>query len=52
VAVSFGLYAQTGSVRWLTASLLVMFGLGSLFAPLGGVLADRYDRKAPCRWHA
>ncbi|MCW3013349.1 MAG: transporter [Solirubrobacterales bacterium] len=46
VAVSFGLYAQTGSVRWLTASLLVMFGLGSLFAPLGGVLADRYDRLA------
>ncbi|HEV7753090.1 MAG TPA: MFS transporter [Baekduia sp.] len=44
VAVSFGLYTQTGSVRWLTASLLVMFGLGSLSAPLGGALADRYDR--------
>ncbi|MCZ4495231.1 MAG: hypothetical protein QOH30_499 [Baekduia sp.] len=44
VAVSFGLYTQTGSVHWLTASLLVMFGLGSLAAPLGGALADRYDR--------
>ena len=44
VAVSFSLYTQTGSVRWLTASLLVMFGLGSLVAPLGGALADRHDR--------
>jgi MFS family permease len=44
VAVSFALYAETGSVRWLTASLLVMFGLGSLMAPLAGALADRYDR--------
>ena len=44
IAVSFGLYAQTGSVRWLSAALLVMFGLGSLAAPLGGALADRCDR--------
>jgi MFS family permease len=44
IAVSFGLYAQTGSVRWLSAALLVMFGLGSLAAPLGGALADRFDR--------
>ncbi|MCW3004839.1 MAG: transporter [Conexibacter sp.] len=44
VAVSFGLYTQTGSMHWLTASLLVMFGLGSLIAPIGGALADRYDR--------
>jgi MFS family permease len=44
VAVSFGLYTQTGSIHWLTASLLVMFGLGSLVAPIGGALADRYDR--------
>jgi MFS family permease len=44
IAVSFGLYAKTGSVQWLSISLLVMFGLGSLVAPLGGALADRYDR--------
>jgi MFS family permease len=44
VAVAFGLYQQTGSVTWLSASLLVMFGLGSLAAPLGGALADRADR--------
>jgi MFS family permease len=44
VAVSFGLYTQTGSMQWLTASLLVMFGLGSIAAPLGGALADRFDR--------
>ncbi|MEA2307076.1 MAG: hypothetical protein QOH43_4356 [Solirubrobacteraceae bacterium] len=46
VAVAFGLYAQTGSVRWLTASLLVMFGLGSAIAPVAGAIADRYDRLA------
>jgi MFS family permease len=46
VAVSFGLYARTGSVGWLSASLLVMFGLGAVAAPLGGALADRYDRLA------
>jgi MFS family permease len=44
VAVSFGLYVHTGSVKWLSASLLVMFGLGSIAAPIGGALADRYDR--------
>jgi MFS family permease len=44
VAVSFALYAQTGSVGWLSASLLVMFGLGAVAAPLGGSLADRADR--------
>jgi MFS family permease len=46
VAVSFGLYAQTGSVGWLSASLLIMFGLGAVAAPLGGSLADRFDRLA------
>jgi MFS family permease len=46
IAVSFGLYAQTHSTAWLSASLLVMFGLGSVAAPLGGAFADRYDRLA------
>jgi MFS family permease len=44
IAVSFGLYAQTHSVGWLSASLLIMFGLGALAAPAGGALADRHDR--------
>ena len=44
IAVSFGLYSRTHSVGWLSASLLIMFGLGALAAPLGGVLADRGDR--------
>jgi MFS family permease len=46
IAVSFGLYAQTHSVAWLSASLLVMFGLGAVAAPAGGALADRHDRLA------
>src|SRR3954464_13071983 len=44
IAVSFGLCAQTHSVTWLSASLLIMFGLGAVAAPLGGALADRRDR--------
>src|SRR3954447_13282997 len=44
VAVAFALYAQTHSVTWLSAGLLVMFGLGAIAAPLGGALADRHDR--------
>lgn len=44
VAVSFGIYRATGSVAWLSASLFVMFGLGSAAAPLAGVIADRRDR--------
>jgi MFS family permease len=46
IAVSFGLYAQTHSTAWLSASLLIMFGLGAVAAPLGGALADRHDRLA------
>lgn len=44
IAVSFGLYSQTHSVGWLSASLLIMFGLGAVAAPAGGALADRCDR--------
>jgi MFS family permease len=45
VAFSFGLYAQTRSTLWLAAGMLITFGLGSVLGPVGGMLADRYDRK-------
>lgn len=46
VALSFALYLRTGSGVWLAAGLLVSLGLSSVLGPLGGVLADRHDRRA------
>lgn len=45
VAASFALYAQTGSALWLSACMLVNFGLGSVLGAAGGRVADRFDRR-------
>jgi predicted MFS family arabinose efflux permease len=45
VAFSFGLYEQTHSPRWVAAGMLISFGLGGVLGPLGGMLADRFDRR-------
>jgi MFS family permease len=45
VALSFTLYRQTGSVAWLSASMLVSLGLTSVLAGPCGTLADRFDRR-------
>jgi MFS family permease len=45
IALGFTLYAQTGSAAWLSLSLLVTVGAGSLLAPLGGWAGDRFDRR-------
>jgi MFS family permease len=44
-ALNFTIYERTGSAAWLSASLLLTFGVSGLFAPLGGVLGDRFDRR-------
>ena len=44
-ALNFTVYERTGSAAWLSASLLLTFGVAGVFAPLGGVLGDRFDRK-------
>ena len=44
-ALNFTIYERTGSAAWLSASLLLTFGASGLFAPLGGVLGDRFDRR-------
>ena len=44
-ALNFTIYEQTRSAAWLSASLLLTFGVSGLFAPIGGVLGDRFDRK-------
>ena len=45
VAVGFALYAQTGSARWLSLSLLLTIGAGALLSPLGGKVGDLVDRR-------
>src|SRR4051794_25915416 len=45
VALSYALYVQTGSALWLSAGLLITFGLSSVLGKLGGRLADRFDRR-------
>jgi MFS family permease len=44
-ALNYTIYERTGSAAWLSASLLLTFGASGLFAPLGGVLGDRFDRR-------
>jgi MFS family permease len=44
-ALNYTIYAKTGSAAWLSTSLLLTFGVSGLFAPIGGMLGDRFDRK-------
>ena len=44
-ALNFTIYERTHSAAWLSASLLLTFGVAGLFAPIGGVLGDRFDRR-------
>ena len=44
-ALNFTVYERTGSAAWLSASLLLTFGATGVFAPFGGMLGDRFDRK-------
>src|SRR5262245_26119333 len=44
-ALNFTIYERTHSAAWLSASLLLTFGASGLFAPLGGMLGDRFDRR-------
>jgi len=44
-ALNFTIYERTHSAAWLSASLLLTFGVSGLFAPVGGVLGDRFDRR-------
>jgi MFS family permease len=44
-ALNFTIYERTGSAAWLSAALLLTFGVNGLVAPLGGALGDRFDRR-------
>jgi MFS family permease len=45
VALTFTIYARTGSAAWLSATLIATFGAEGLVGPFAGVLGDRFDRR-------
>jgi MFS family permease len=46
VALAVAMFGLTGSAGWVSAVLLASLGLSALLSPLGGVIADRYPRRA------
>jgi MFS family permease len=45
VALAFNLYRRTGSGLWVAMVFLLTLGVPGFFTPVGGVIADRFDRK-------
>lgn len=45
IALALEVYARTDSVVWLSFSFLFTFGIAGALGPIGGKLADRFDRK-------
>ncbi len=44
-ALMFTIYEKTGSAAWLSATLLLTFGVSGLIGPVAGALGDRFDRR-------
>ena len=44
-AVSVYIYQLTGSATWVSVAALLAFMPTILLSPIGGILADRYDRR-------
>jgi MFS family permease len=45
VALSYAVYRHTHSAAWVSASILVTFGVSGFAAPVSGWIGDRYDRR-------
>jgi predicted MFS family arabinose efflux permease len=44
-ALMFTIYERTHSAAWLSATLLLTFGVNGFVSPFAGALGDRFDRK-------
>src|SRR2546422_10343915 len=44
-ALMFTVYERTRSPAWLSATLLLTFGVNGFVAPLAGAIGDRFDRR-------
>jgi MFS family permease len=45
IALAFNVYRRTGSGIWLAAVFLLTLGIPGLLTPVGGAIADRFDRR-------
>lgn len=45
VALAYEVYRLTNSTVWLSATLLLTFGITGVLRPFAGALGDRYDRR-------
>jgi predicted MFS family arabinose efflux permease len=44
-ALMFTVYEQTRSPAWLSATLVLTFGVSGFLAPIAGAIGDRFDRR-------
>src|SRR6266545_4494836 len=44
-ALMFTVYERTRSPAWLSATLVLTFGVTGLLAPIAGAIGDRFDRR-------
>ena len=44
-ALMFVVYDKTRSAKWVSAALFFTWGAAGLLTPIGGMIADRFDRK-------
>jgi MFS family permease len=44
-ALSYSLYAETGSAAWVAAAMILTWGIIGLLGPISGAIGDRYDRR-------
>lgn len=44
-ALSYSLYAETGSAAWVAAAMILTWGVIGLLGPISGAIGDRFDRR-------
>lgn len=44
-ALTYTIYRETQSTAWISATMLLTWGVIGFFSPLGGALGDRFDRR-------
>jgi MFS family permease len=45
ITLSYSVYEHTRSTLWLTATMLLTFGIVGFFEPFAGTIGDRFDRR-------
>jgi MFS family permease len=45
IALAFSIYQQTRSTAWVSATMILTFGVVGFFSPVAGAISDRFDRR-------